>query len=72
MWTMIWKDNINDGHDHGLDGDKYDDQARHAGLGEREPAVSDWEDRGDGNRGSLLPAHGHSLPRFEFINPRMC
>ena len=44
MWTMIWKDNVNDGYDEGLDVDKYDDQARHAGLGEREPAVSDWED----------------------------
>ena len=42
MWTMIWKDNVSD--DHGLDGDNYDDQARHAGLGEREPAVSDRED----------------------------
>ena len=44
-------------------------QTGHAGLGERQPAIPDREDRGDGHGGRLLPAHGHPLPRSE-SNPK--
>ena len=43
-------------------------QTRHAGLGERQPAIPDREDRGDGHGGRVLPAHGHPLPRLQ-ANP---
>ena len=39
-------------------------QTGHAGLGERQPAIPDREDRGDGHGGRVLPAHGHPLPRL--------
>ena len=40
-------------------------QTGHAGLGERQPAIPDRKDRGDGHGGRVLPAHGHPLPRLQ-------